>query len=285
MNQILEKTVHASNIVELVIETPRVANKAQAGQFVIVMPEATGERVPLTIADFDRGKGTVTLVLMVVGTSSTKLARLGVGDSLHAMIGPLGKPSEIQPYDTVILVGGGLGVAPVYPIARAFHEAGCRVITIQGSRTKDLLFWTEKMRAVSTEHILLTDDGTAGRKGLVTEPLKELLEADRETKKIECVYAIGPGPMMKFCSLTTEPFGVRTIVSLNSIMVDGTGMCGGCRVELKTGTQFTCTDGPEFDAHAVLWDRFLARQRIYCEQEKCSMDRYVEQYNADQSGK
>ena len=280
MTKILEKKVHAPNIIEFVVQSTQVAHKSQAGQFVIVMPEETGERVPLTIADFDRERGTVTLVLMVVGTSTTKLAKLDAGDDLYAMIGPLGTASEIDHYDTVIMVGGGLGVAPIYPIARAFHEAGTRVITIQGSRSKDLLFWSEKLRAVSDEHILLTDDGTAGRKGLVTEPLKERLETDRESKKIGCVYAIGPGPMMKFCSLTTEPFGVRTIVSLNSIMVDGTGMCGGCRVELKDGkggsiTRFTCTDGPEFDGHAVLWDRFLQRQKIYHEQEKCSLNRYV----------
>ena len=283
--EILEKTIHSPKIVEMVVRSPMIARKARAGQFVIVMADESGERVPLTIADFDRDRGTVTLVLMVVGTSTAKLSKFEVGDSLHALIGPLGKASEIEPFDTVIMIGGGLGAAPIYPIARAFHEAGTRVIMIQGSRSADLLFWSDRLWAVSDEYILTTDDGSTGRKTLVTEPLRELLEADRETKRIGCVYAIGPGPMMKFCSLTTDPFGVRTVVSLNSIMIDGTGMCGGCRVELKskktdgtetTITRFTCTDGPEFDGNAVLWDRFLARHRIYCEQEKCSLDRYVE---------
>ena len=229
------------------------------------MADDGGERIPLTIADFDRDRGTVTMVLAVVGASSLKLSRLQAGTPLHAVIGPLGEPSEIERCGTVVLVAGGVGAAPVYPIARAFHEAGNRVITIHGSRTRDLLFWTDRLAAVSDQYILTTDDGTAGRKGLVTEPLAELLRQERErpgqAPPIARVYAIGPGPMMKFCAATTRPFGVRTIVSLNTIMVDGTGMCGGCRVDVGGQTRFTCVDGPEFDGHLVNWDLLTSRQK------------------------
>jgi len=271
MSRILQKRDLAPKIVEIVVESPRIAVKAQAGQFVVVMAEETGERVPLTIADFNREKGTVTLVIMVVGASSLKLSRLEVGNDLYALIGPLGKASEIEAVDTAVMVAGGVGVAPIFPIARAFRDRGSRVITIQGARSKELLFWTDDIASVSDQHIITTDDGTAGRKGLVTEPLKELLEQDAE-KRIGCVCAIGPAVMMKFCSLTTRPFGVKTVVSLNSIMVDGTGMCGGCRVEVGNQTRFTCVDGPEFDGHLVDWDLLLSRQKVYVHHEKCSLE-------------
>ncbi|MEN6494850.1 MAG: sulfide/dihydroorotate dehydrogenase-like FAD/NAD-binding protein [Thermoguttaceae bacterium] len=277
MNRIVEKFQLAPNIHQFVVEAPGVASKAQAGHFVIVMAEEMGERVPLTIADYDRAAGTVTLVLMEVGTSSRKLARLAQGHHLYALIGPLGHPSEVRDFGTVVMVAGGVGTAPIYPIARSMREAGNRVITIQGARTKELLFWQEKMAAVSDEHIITTDDGSFGRKSLVTEPLKELLTKDA-SRQIGCVYAIGPAVMMKFCAETTRPFGVKTIVSLNTIMVDGTGMCGGCRVHVGDQTLFTCVDGPEFDGHLVAWDSVLSRQRIYHAEEKCSLDRYVEQY-------
>ena len=276
MNLILQKSEIAPKIHEFVVEAPRIAKKALPGQFVVVMVGETGERIPLTIADYDGRKGTITLVLMIVGASSLKLSRLNVGESLYALIGPLGQASEIEDFDTVVMVAGGVGTAPVYPIARAFHERGSRVITIQGARSTDLLFWTDRMAAVSTEHILTTDDGSAGRKGLVTEPLKELLENDTD-KSIGSVYAIGPAIMMKFCSKTSEPFGVRTIVSLNSIMVDGTGMCGGCRVDVGSKTFFTCVDGPEFDGHQVDWDQLMSRQNVYAEHESCAMDRAIKE--------
>ena len=274
MSKILEKLELAPKIFEMVVDAPKIARKAKAGQFVVVMADEPGERIPLTIADFDPQKGTLTLVVMVVGTSSMKISRLEVGQSLYALIGPLGKASEIEPFGTVIMVAGGVGTAPVYPIARAFHEAGTRVITIQGARSQELLFWTDRLASASDQHLITTDDGTFGRKGLVTEPLKELLEQDGE-KTIECVYAIGPAVMMKFCSLTTKPFGTKTIVSLNSIMIDGTGMCGGCRVNVGSQTQFTCVDGPEFDGHLVDWDLLLSRQSIYHEQEACSLERMI----------
>ncbi|NQT13821.1 MAG: sulfide/dihydroorotate dehydrogenase-like FAD/NAD-binding protein, partial [Planctomycetes bacterium] len=272
MSKILEKLELVPKIHEIVVEAPRIAGKAQAGQFVVVMADERGERIPLTIADFDTQKGTVTLVLMVVGTSSLKLSRMQVGDSLHALIGPLGEASEIHGSGTVVMVAGGVGAAPIYPIARAFRQAGARVVTIQGARSSDLLFWTDRLGSVSDEHIITTDDGTAGRKALVTEPLKEWVQRDGG-KAVDSVYAIGPAIMMKFCALTTQPFGVKTIVSLNSIMIDGTGMCGGCRVDVGGKTRFTCVDGPEFDGHLVDWDLLLSRQRIYHDQETCSLER------------
>lgn len=276
MGKIIEKIELAPKIYEMVVEAPRIAQKAQPGHFVVVMADEEGERVPLTVADFDREAGTITLVLMVVGTSTTKLAHMDVGETLYAFIGPLGKPSELEKFRTAVMVAGGVGTAPIYPIARALREMGCRVISIQGARSRELLFWTEKLAAVSDQHVVTTDDGSFGRKGLVTEPLQELLENDAE-KAIECVYAIGPAIMMKFCAKTTEPFGARTVVSLNSVMVDGTGMCGGCRVDVGGQTLFTCVDGPEFDGHRVDWDLLMSRQKIYREQESCSLERYMKE--------
>lgn len=263
-------------LVEMVVEAPRIAKKAQPGQFVIVMADPAGERVPLTIADFDREAGTITMVVAVVGASSLKISRIPAGHELFALIGPLGVPSEIEAHGRVVMVAGGVGAAPIYPIARAFSQAGAEVITIQGARNAELLFWTDRLAAISQEHIVTTDDGSAGRKGLVTEPLRDLLIADRG-RCITRVYAIGPPIMMKFCSETTRPFGVPTVVSLNSIMVDGTGMCGGCRVEVGGQTKFTCVDGPEFDGHLVAWDQLMARQRTYRRHEDCAMQRQAAQ--------
>jgi ferredoxin--NADP+ reductase len=275
MPRILRKFELAPKIHEMVVESPQLAAKAEPGHFVIVMADETGERVPLTIADFDRVAGSVTLVLMEVGTSSRKLARLEEGVDLYAMIGPLGHPSEIADFGTVILVAGGVGTAPVYPIARALKARGNRVVSIQGARTAELLFWQEKLASVSDLHIITTDDGSFGRKGLVTEPLRE--ELQQRGASVGCVYAIGPAIMMKFCAQTTRPFGAKTVVSLNTIMVDGTGMCGGCRVKVGDKTLFTCVDGPEFDGHKVQWDTVLSRQKIYTHEEKCSLDRYIEE--------
>jgi ferredoxin--NADP+ reductase len=277
MSEIVKKTELAPKIFELVVAAPRIAGKALPGHFVVVMSGETAERIPLTIADFDRRAGTITLVVMVVGAGTTKIAELQPGQTFYALIGPLGKPSEIEKADTVVMVAGGVGTAPVYPIARAFHEQGCRVVTIQGARCERLLFWTDRLAAVSDRHVITTDDGSFGRKGLVTEPLKELLEEDTD-KAIGCVYAIGPAIMMKFASLTTQPFGVKTVVSLNSVMVDGTGMCGGCRVDVGGETFFTCVDGPEFDGHLVDWELLMSRQKIYHEQESCAFDRLLSEH-------
>jgi ferredoxin--NADP+ reductase len=271
MFPILKKTELVPNIFEMIVLHPRLAEKAEPGHFVIVMVGESGERIPLTIADFDRAAGTITLVIMAIGVSTKKLCSLNVGDSLFALIGPLGYASEIENFGTVAMIAGGVGTAPIFPIARKLREHGVRVVSIQGARNKDLLFWTDKLAAVSDEHIVTTDDGSAGRKGVVTEPLKELLETQRET--IGCVYTIGPAIMMKFCAETCRPYHVRTIASLNSVMIDGTGMCGGCRVKVGNETKFTCVDGPEFDALAVDWDVVLARHKMYCKEEKCAMER------------
>ena len=255
----------------MVIYAPEIARKAKAGQFVIIRSHKEGERIPLTIADYDRQAGTITLIFQEVGKTTLHMGRLNVGDELLSFVGPLGLPSEIKNYGTVVCVAGGVGIAPMYPIARDLKKAGNRVISIVGARNKDLLFWEDKMLSVSDELLVCTDDGSYGRKALVTQPLKELLEANNDIAR---VWAIGPAIMMKFTSLTTQPFNVHTEVSLNSIMVDGTGMCGACRVEVGGKTRFVCVDGPEFDGHQVDWNLLLARQRIYLEQEKQAREKY-----------
>jgi ferredoxin--NADP+ reductase len=264
----------APNIFEIVVEHSRLAKKLKPGHFVIVMAEEDGERIPLTAADFDAQAGTLTLVVMAVGTSTKKLVQRKKGDSLFALMGPLGHPSEIKNYGTVIMTAGGVGTAPIFPIAKALSNYGNTVITIQGARNQELLFWQKKLSSISDEYIVTTDDGSAGRKALVTDPLREILE-ERE-KEVGCIYMIGPAVMMKFCAQTIAPFGVKGIVSLNSIMIDGTGMCGVCRVQIGNETKFTCVDGPEFDASAVHWDMLLARQKMYCNEEQCSYRKYLE---------
>ncbi len=272
MYRILEKQVLSDVTKLMVVEAPHVARKARAGQFVIVRIDEHGERIPLTIADYDREAGTITLIFQEVGKSTMHLGTLKVGDALATLAGPLGHPTEIANYGTVVCVGGGVGIAPIFPIARSLKEAGNHVVSIIGARTRDLLFWEDRMRAVSDELVVCTDDGSYGRKALVTEPLKELLEA--RGKEIARVWAIGPAIMMKFVSLTTKPFGIPTIVSLNTIMIDGTGMCGGCRVLLEEGAQFVCVDGPEFDGHKVDWDNLLARLAFYRDEERLAIERW-----------
>ncbi len=259
------------------VAAPAVAAKARAGQFVVVRIDEKGERIPLTIADWDKDKGTVTIVFMEVGATTARLALLKEGDAVADFVGPLGVPAEIENYGTVVCVAGGVGTAVVAPIARALKNAGNRIFTILGTRSKDLLFWEDVLKSVSDRLIVTTDDGSYGRKGVVTEPLKELLESG---EKIDRVVAIGPVVMMKFCSLTTAPSGVKTIVSLNPIMVDGTGMCGCCRVSVGGETKFACVDGPDFDGHKVDWDLLAARQRIYIEEEKCAYDEWRKSHAA-----
>jgi ferredoxin--NADP+ reductase len=263
------------------VRAPAVAHKAQAGQFVIIRLHEEGERIPLTIADYDRERGTITLVVQEVGKTTMEMDKMGVGDHLASFTGPLGIPSEIKDYGTVLCVGGGVGIAPIYPIARDLQAAGNKVISIIGARNVDLLFWEEKMRAVSDELIVCTDDGSYGRKALVTIPMKELLEGQHP---IDRIWAIGPAIMMKFCALTAQPFGVPMEVSLNSIMVDGTGMCGACRVEVGGQTRFVCVDGPEFDGYQVDWDQLLARQRIYPEQEKQAVEKWQHECRCGDKG-
>jgi len=269
--KILEKEAFSDVTKIMVIDAPHVALKAKAGQFVIVKIDEKGERIPLTIADYDREKGTITIIFQEVGKSTMHLGSLKVGDKVDTFVGPLGHPTEVKNYGTVICIGGGVGIAPIYPIARSLKEAGNEVISIIGARNKDLLFWVDNMKAVSSELIICTDDGSIGRKSLVTEPLKDILNSQKEISK---VWAIGPAVMMKFVALTTEPFKVPTIVSLNTIMIDGTGMCGGCRVPLKEGAQFVCVDGPEFDGHSIEWDGLLGRLQYYRDEEKTAFDRF-----------
>ena len=249
------------------VEAPAVARKAQAGQFVVIRVDEVGERIPLTLADWDAKEGTVTLVAMQVGTSTYKLSSLNTGDSILNLVGPLGLASEIENFGNVVCIGGGVGIAPVFPIARSLKKAGNKITSIIGARNKELLFWEDRMRSVSDELIVTTDDGSYARKGMVTEPLKELLEKG----KVDRVIAIGPAIMMKFCALTTKQYNVPTYVSLNSIMVDGTGMCGCCRVSIGTETKFACVDGPDFDGHEVDWDLLSKRQQSYCDNEKQSL--------------
>jgi len=280
VNKILEKEVLSDVTKLMVVETPLVARKAQAGQFVIVRVDEYGERVPLTIADYDREAGTIVLIFQEVGKSTMQMGILEAGDELATVVGPLGHATELDNFGTVVCIGGGVGIAPIFPIARALKEAGNTVISIIGARTSEYLFWEDRMRAVSDELIVCTDDGSYGRKALVTEPLKELLESPGKT--ISRVWAIGPMIMMKFVSLTTQPFEVPTIVSLNTIMVDGTGMCGGCRVLLDDGPQFVCVDGPEFDGHRVKWDNLLSRVQFYKEQEQVAIKRWHEKCKLDE---
>ena len=258
------------------VAAPRVAKKAQAGQFIIIRIDDRGERIPLTIADWDREEGSVTVVFMEVGMTTNRLALLKEGDSVIDFVGPLGLPTHIAKLGTVICVAGGFAVATIMPIARAMQRAGNKVIAIMGARNSELLFWEDELRRVSDQLIITTDDGSYGRKGLVTEPLRDLLAGSDE---IGQVIAIGPSIMMKFCAKTTEPFGVKTIVSLNPIMVDGTGMCGCCRVTVGGATRFACVDGPDFDGHQVDWDELLARQRTYLDEEGRSFERWKCQKN------
>jgi len=270
MYRIVAKEKLTSVIHYVKMEAPAISQKAKAGQFVIIRVDDVGERIPLTLADWDAKEGTVTLVAMEVGTSTKKLSLLKVGDSVIDLVGPLGLPAEIEKFGTVICVGGGVGIAPIYPIARSLKQGGNKIISIIGARCKDLLFWEDRMKMVSDELIATTDDGSYARKGLVTEPLKEVIERE----KVDRVIAIGPAVMMKFCSLTTKPYGVPTIVSLNSIMVDGTGMCGCCRLSVGGVTKFACVDGPDFDGHKVDWDTVFARQKVYLEEEKLSLEKW-----------
>jgi len=258
----------------LEVRHPMLAKAARPGQFVIVMSHEQGERIPLTIADFDRDRGTITLVIQAVGKTTQEMQRdCQVGTHLTALVGPMGIPSHIGKARKVLCVGGGLGVAPVYPQARAHKEAGAYVIGVLGFRTRDLVFWEDKFRACCDELILCTDDGSAGIKGMVTEGIRQAIAKHPDID--ECV-AIGPPVMMKGCAEATRPHKIRTIVSLNPVMVDGTGMCGGCRVKLTTGVKFACVDGPDFDGHLVDFDDLMFRLQRYKPTEREAVERFNE---------
>ena len=265
MFTIRNKECLSSGIYRYEIEAPRLARKTQPGQFVILRTDERGERIPLTVADFDQDKGSITLIFQVVGASTDLLARMEEGDALLDLVGPLGQPSHIVAgIGTVVCVGGGIGIAPVYPIARGMKEAGNRVISILGAKSRDILIMEEEMRAVSDEVLVTTNDGSYGIEGFVTTALTQLFERG---EKINLIYAIGPVVMMKNVVETARPWGVKTIVSLNPVMVDGTGMCGGCRVEVGGKTKFACVDGPEFDGAGVDFSQLSARQGMYREME------------------
>jgi NAD(P)H-flavin reductase len=258
----------------LEVRHPLMARAARAGQFVIVMSHQHGERIPLTIADFDRDRGTITLVIQAVGKTTREMQQsCQPGTTLHAMVGPMGIPSPIGHAKKVVCVGGGLGVAPMFPQARAFKENGAYVIGIVGFRSRSLVFWEDKFRSCCDEFMLCTDDGSAGIKGLVTEGIRRAIEKHAD---IDEVVAIGPPVMMKGCAEATRARKIKTVVSLNPIMVDGTGMCGGCRVKIGGEVRFACVDGPDFDGHQVDFDDLMSRLRRYAREERAAAERWSE---------
>jgi len=273
----------APDIKRFVIEAPRIARKRLAGQFVILRVNETGERIPITIADGDPEAGTITLIVQGIGKTTKLLNQLEAGDTIANVLGPLGKPSHVEKFGTVVVVGGGVGTAIAYPTAVAMKQAGNRVLSIVGARSKDLLILVDEVQATSDRVFVMTDDGTAGEKGFVTAKLQELVEGKVEGEKVHHVLAIGPVPMMRAVAEVTRPQGIPTVVSLNSIMVDGTGMCGGCRVIVNGKSAFACVDGPEFDAHAVDFGVLSYRNTMYRDQEKEALDRF-EQARAHSDG-
>jgi len=271
--KIIEARFLAPDVKLFRIVAPRIARKRQAGQFVIIRTHAEGERVPLTIADSDANDGTITIIVQGIGKTTKQLNSMTAGDCLADVVGPLGKPSEIELYGTVVVIGGGVGTAIAYPTAKALQSAGNHVISIVGARTKDLVILESEMRGISHELYVTTDDGSYAEKGFVTDKLKALMATGR---KIDLVLAIGPIPMMRAVAETTRPHGIKTVVSLNPIMVDGTGMCGGCRVLVDGKSQFACVDGPEFDAHRVDFDMLTKRNAMYRDAERLALEKFVQ---------
>lgn len=262
--KILSKVELCPNQYELKIEAPYVTRNAKAGQFIILRVNEHGERVPLTIADVDREKGELTIVYMAVGYSTKQLAQLNVGDEIADLVGPLGKPTHIEKFGTVVCLAGGYGAAPCYLIAKAFKEAGNKVYMIMGARNKDLIFWQDKMKSASTELFITTDDGSLGIKGFVTQVLEDIMSKE----KVDYAIAVGPMPMMRAVANLTRDKGIYTEASMNPIMVDGTGMCGACRVTVGDEVKFACVDGPDFDAHKIDFDEVINRTRIYKDKEE-----------------
>ncbi len=272
MNRIVEKEILNNNVVKLVIEAPRIAAKRKAGHFVIVKINEKGERIPLTIADADIQAGTITLIIQRVGVTSHKLFLMNKGDEIMDVVGPLGHATEVEMKGTILCAGGGVGIAPMLPIARAFREAGNRVLSVLAARSSDLIILEDEVRACSDEVIVMTDDGSKGVKGLVTNGMEKFLERE----KVNMAVTIGPAIMMKFASLTTKKYNVPTIASLNTIMVDGTGMCGACRVSVDGKTKFVCVDGPEFDAHLIDFDEMIMRLHAYENEERKAYEKFLE---------
>ena len=286
MFKILEKKLLSAGVYYMKVTAPEIARNRKAGQFVIVQVDTDfGERIPLTIADANADEGWIVLVFQAVGATTYKLSKMEAGQELPAILGPLGNPSKIEKYDApVVVVGGGFGVAPCYPIVQAHKAIGNKVIMVICARNKDLLIFVDEMKAICDEVIIMTDDGSAGRQGVSTVPVKEICESQCPPAE---VIAIGPPIMMKFCALTTKQYNVKTTVSLNTIMIDGTGMCGGCRVSIGGETKFVCVDGPEFDAHLVDWDNMMARMKTFKTREtedyhKCNLELAAEKLAAEQ---
>lgn len=271
MNKIVEKVDLSENVVKMVVDAPAIARKRKAGQFVVLLTHEKGERIPLTIVDSDREKGTVTIIFQVVGKTTAAMATMKVGDHFSDVQGPLGNPTDIKNIGQVVCIGGGVGVGVVYPLAAALKQAGNSVISIIGARTKNLLILEEEMKQVSDRLLVATDDGSYGFHGFVSAVLQQLIDAG---EKIDEVFAIGPVPMMKAIAGLTRPYGIKTVVSLNAIMVDATGMCGACRVSVDGKTRFTCVDGPEFDGHQVDFDLLASRLRMYCDQESIAYEKH-----------
>jgi len=271
--EIVSKRALAPSVTEMEVEAPRVARKVQAGQFVIVRVDDEGERIPLTVAGNNPDRGTITLIIQAVGYTTKQMAALEVGQSLADVLGPLGMPTEVKRHGRVVCVAGGVGIALIYPEVKAFAEAGNEIISILGARSKDLLFLVEEIRSLSSELHIATDDGSLGRHGLVTDVLRGLLEGG---EKYHYCIAIGPLPMMKATSQLTKEFNLPTLVSLDPIMVDGTGMCGGCRVTVGGEVKFACVDGPDFDGHLVDFDELAQRKRAYVAEERCLLDQQAE---------
>jgi len=274
VGEILENGKLADKVNRYRVHAPEIARRRKAGQFVIIRVDENGERIPLTIADASAGEGWLELVVQEVGKTTARMTQLQPGDVLRDIVGPLGAPTHIEKVGTVAIVGGGIGIAPAHPIAQAMKQAGNRVITILGARSRDLLIMERQMRAVSDEVHVCTDDGSYGEKGLVTDVLKKIIES---AARPQLVVAIGPVIMMKFVSLLTKEYQIPTVVSLNPIMVDGTGMCGGCRVSVGGKTKFACVDGPEFDGHLVDFEELMKRQAFYREQEQQALERFRHQ--------
>jgi ferredoxin--NADP+ reductase len=275
MAKILQKKlIRKPDVFYFEVEAPNLSKKAQPGQFVVIRVNDKGERIPLSLAGINPDRGTINLIVMVVGKTSGEMSLLNEGDEILDLAGPLGTPTHIEKYGNVVLVGGGFGVAPLYPIAKAMKAAGNNVSVVMGARSEDLLIYEDEMNAVADKVLISTDDGSKGHKGLVTEVLKKEIEDNGA----DVVVTVGPAIMMKFVAATTKPLGVKTFVSLNPIMVDGTGMCGGCRVSVGGKNMFACTDGPDFDGHAVDWDLLMSRQRTYVDEEKLSYDEWKKKH-------
>lgn len=260
MYKIVKREELNPTVTRLVIDAPRVAKKAQAGQFIILRTDADGERIPLTIADYDSEKGTVTIIFQVVGATTEKLNHMREGDCLQDFVGPLGRATHTDGLKKVAVVGGGVGCAIAYPVAKKLHNLGCEVHAIAGFRTKELVILEDEFKNASSKFVLMSDDGTAGEKGLVTDALRALIESG---EKYDEVITIGPLPMMKFVCLLTKEYGIKTVASMNPIMIDGTGMCGGCRLSVGGKTVFACVDGPEFDGHLIDFDEAMERSSMY----------------------